>query len=390
MRHATRWGTLVGLLVAGTAGAQAPAIIGAQRAMADTNVAQRSSGSIEIATPDAAYVKVNFSAVDLLPGVVLEVSNPDGSEVYRYTADKRDEFTVDESLGQNGKSSFSAMSISGPVAIVRVLGKGESRAASRVVIGSFYEGYPDPAMPELKARGLLTPRGVAQTKSICGVDDKRDAACYSTGSLPGSRSAPIARLLISGSSLCTGWRVGAGDRMLTNNHCFRTSSQARATEVWFNYQRTTCGGTTNATTTKVAGSSVLRTSSTYDYTLFTVASPSTISGFGFLSLDVRAPVTNEGIFIVQHPAGRPKQIGWTSDRDGSAGCRVNVASATGGATGSDLGYFCDTEGGSSGSPVLARSSGKVIGLHHLGGCTNQGVRIDKIWPQISSYFSGVP
>lgn len=384
------WGASFGLLLSGVAVAQAPAIIGAHRTTQDrpANIAELSNRSTEIATPDAAYIKVNFSEVELPIGYTLEVSNRDGTEVYRYTSGKRDEFTVDESLGQDGKRSFSAMSITGNTAIVRVVGKSESKAAPRVVIGSYFEGYPEDVMPELKSRGLLSR--TPQNKSICGVDDKRDVACYSTTSLPYTKSGPIARLLIGGSSLCIGWRVGSGDRMLTNNHCFTTSSQARATEVWFNYQRSSCGSTTNAATTKVAGSSVLKTNSTLDYTLFTVASPSTISGFGFLSLDVRAPVTNETIFIVQHPAGKPKQIGSISDRDGSVGCRVNVASATGGATGSDLGYFCDTEGGSSGSPVLARSSGKVIGLHHLGGCTNQGVRIDRIWPQISSFFSGVP
>jgi hypothetical protein len=50
----------------------------------------------------------------------------------------------------------------------------------------------------------------------------------------------------------------------------------------------------------------------------------------------------------------------------------------------DLRYACDTEGGSSGSPVLARSTHKVVGLHHCGGgCGgNMGVRIDAILPEV--------
>ena len=51
---------------------------------------------------------------------------------------------------------------------------------------------------------------------------------------------------------------------------------------------------------------------------------------------------------------------------------------------SDVSYYCDTEGGSSGSPVLSRKTDKVIALHHFGGCPNSGVRIDLIYNKIKS------
>lgn len=332
---------------------------------------------------DASYVKVNFDLFDLPPGAQVVVSNPQGTEVYRYGAGSTDDYTVDAELGQDGKYSFSAMSISGPVAIVRVLTREGQRGAegkyAGLRISSYYAGYPEPAVPELEKRGLLQP---GAGKSICGVDDKRDAVCFGNTTTAYQRSLPVARLLIGGRSLCTGWRVGSGDKMFTNNHCFTTSTQAAGTEVWFNYQRTTCGGTTNTVPTKVSGRTVLRTNTTYDYTLFTINNASTVSSFGFLSLDVRAPRVGEGIFIAQHPGGKPKQIATTSDRD-SGSCRVNGLSTT------DAAYYCDTEGGSSGSPVFATSSGKVVALHHLGGCTNQGARIDKIWPGVSTYFGNV-
>ncbi len=55
------------------------------------------------------------------------------------------------------------------------------------------------------------------------------------------------------------------------------------------------------------------------------------------------------------------------------------------------GYLCDTEGGSSGSPVIAASTNNVVALHHLGGCYNKGAHISKIWPLIESHFpNGVP
>lgn len=365
-----------------------PLEIGARR-QAAVELNTKGQTEYRIETPDAAYIKVDFGKLQLAPGAELSVSNADGSEIYRYSSDKRDGYTYDVEAGQDGLSSFAAMSISGPVAIVRLQpGLTSSRTGSSVQVTGYYEGYPEAVLAQLDQQELLG--STESGRSICGVDDKRDVACYGTTTLPYSKHRPIARLLIGGRSLCTGWRVGSGDRMLTNNHCFTTSAQAAGTEVWFNYQRTTCGGTTNATTTKVTGKSVLRTDYTLDYTLYTINNPSTVSSFGYLSLDVRAPVTNEEIFIVQHPGGKPKQIGSISDRDTGNTCRINIASTSGNGTATDAGYYCDTEGGSSGSPVLARSSGKVIALHHLGGCVNKGVRIDRIWPQIQGYFPSVP
>ena len=52
------------------------------------------------------------------------------------------------------------------------------------------------------------------------------------------------------------------------------------------------------------------------------------------------------------------------------------ATADGFIANSDVSYYCDTQGGSSGSPVISRVTNKVIALHHFGGCPNSGVRAD--------------
>ncbi len=335
--------------------------------------------------PDAAFVKVYFDYVDL-QGYAIEVSNADGSERYVYGDQQSSDRTFDVEIGQDGKTSFAAMSITGDTAIVRLLPTGESEKGERayVAISHVLEGYPEGVMSEYANTGLFDGGTDGENnRSICGANDKRPVACYS--GTQATRATAVGRLVLSGGGSCTAWRVSSSNRMMTNNHCFSTSAGVTASEVWFNYQTTTCAGTTTATVTKVSGASLLKTSSALDYSLFTVNNFASISSFGFLGLDVRVPTSGEQIYIPQHPGGRRKELAIASGSDSGGVCRISTASS-----GVNSLYSCDTEPGSSGSPVLASSSNKVINLHHLGGCGNAGVRVSRIWPEISSFFTAVP
>lgn len=348
-----------------------------------------------IQRPGASFIKLHFQNFVLPPGVFVEVSNPEGTEVYRYGRDQRSPYTYAAESGEDGRRSFSAMSISGDTAVIRVEGQrgNINKRLHKVMVDYYMEGYPDGVTMEVPAAslerdGILGKRPIARPESTCGVNERRDVQCWA-GSHPVEfeRSRPVARILINGSSLCTAWRVSDANRMFTNNHCVASSSAIRNTEVWFNYQRNACGGGGNATITKVTGDQLLATDYTLDYTLFTVANFSQIAGFGYFGLDPRAAVDQEVIYIPQHGSGNPKELAIESDQNSGGLCRVDQASVSGRGFLSDIGYFCDTIGGSSGSPVVARSSNRVLGLHHFGGCTNQGVKISEIWPQVSSYFN---
>ncbi|GLZ33295.1 hypothetical protein Lesp02_54830 [Lentzea sp. NBRC 105346] len=306
----------------------------------------------------SGYVKVHFTDVRLMKGDVLTVSNPAGTESYTYTRDLKSSLTA--TIDETG---FWAMSITGSTAVITV-----KSMFSRVRADKITRGFTD---AEFAAR--------PSTQSICGTNDYKDATCYQTSNpTEFKRSGAVAKLLRNGSSLCTSWRVGPNNRMLTNNHCFTSTT---GIEVWFNYQCPTCGGTTSAPVTKVLAASVLKTDRPLDYTLFTVNNFTAISSFGYLELDARVPAVGERMYVVGHPAGKLKKI---SLKDGTANCVVRAVKVNGNVAQSDISYMCDTEGGSSGSPVLSGVSHKVIGLHHFGGCPNQGVRIDLVAAQIGS------
>jgi hypothetical protein len=60
-----------------------------------------------------------------------------------------------------------------------------------------------------------------------------------------------------------------------------------------------------------------------------------------------------------------------------------------------MGYRADTQGGSSGSPVVAHSDNQVVALHHCGSSTiNTGVLIEQVistlGPNLPASALGVP
>src|SRR5690606_18352104 len=133
------------------------------------------------------------------------------------------------------------------------------------------------------------------------------------------------------------------------------------------------------------GERVLATSSDLDYTLFSVNDFAAVERFGSLRLSTGTVRRGEAIYIPQHPAGRPAEIAVESTVDGG-NCVVNDPVYDGYVANSDIAYYCDTEFGSSGSPVLSRDTHEVIALHHFGGCPNSGVNASLIEREIRSFI----
>ena len=331
--------------------------------------------------PGASYVKLHFGRMAMLPGDYLTVSNADGTEAYRYDA---------PGVLQTGSVDKWAMSVTGDTAVLEmhrtadVLGVGTLLGTLGVGVDQVARGFSRTEQARQPEGQLTRPGTTGREESVCGADTSADAVCYrSADPVAYTKSKAIARLLINGTELCTSWRVGPNNRMLTNNHCFTTSAEAYDSEVWFNYQCASCGGYDVFQPTKVWGSKVVSTDHIYDYTLFSVDDFNAVQKFGYLTLDTTRPAKGQELYVPQHPAGEPTRIaGSLGEKAGN--CAVADPNYTGYATGSDVSYYCDTEGGSSGSPVLSRATNKVVALHHFGGCPNSGVRGDLLAARLRS------
>jgi hypothetical protein len=332
--------------------------------------------------PGASYVKVHFSRLLVLPGDRVTVADPAGRESYSYTSRDLD-------------ADAWAMSVTGDTAVVTLehgsldpLGLRGALASLGVTVDRFARGFTatedERAGAEARARKAATVHN-GREESVCGTDDKQDAVCYKTSNpVAYQRSKAVARLLINGVELCTTWRVGPNNRMFTNNHCVSSQYQVSRSEVWFNYECAACGGFAVLPTTKVRGDQLLANDSTLDYALFTVKNFDTVTKFGYLLLDLNKASAGQEVYIPQHPRGRPTMISMRDPGERWGNCAVADPQYDGYGARTDVSYYCDTEGGSSGSPVLSRANNTVIALHHFGGCPNSGVRIDLIYAQLAA------
>ncbi|NJP35496.1 trypsin-like serine peptidase [Micromonospora thermarum] len=332
----------------------------------------RSSRTQVVKHPGAAYIKVHFSSLRLAHGEYVTVSSPDGRESYRY--DRYLNRATGSDYTTDGQPGFWAMSVGGDTAVV-TLHSSRPSGGKAATIDRFWRGYD---RTEIGQYNL-------STLSVCSTDARRDVVCYQS-SHPSeyARSNAVARLLISGGGLCTTWRVGNTNRMLTNKHCISTQSAVSGSEMQFNYQCATCGGANPGPGTKVSGATLYRVSSggssELDYTLYSVNNFSTIQGFGTLYLRTTATSTGTQMYIPGHGDGSPKRLSIYENTQGGARCTVRNANYNTW----NISYSCDTSGGNSGSPVLD-SSHRVIALHHLGGCpSNQGAKSHLIYNEIAS------
>ena len=325
----------------------------------------------QLTHPGATYIALHFRDFHLGRGDYLVVSDLLGNQSY-----------VMEGRGKMSAGTFWARHIKGDTVVLELVTTRHGGGA-----GFTIDQY---------AAGFVS-LGEPPTEAICNTSDLENAVCRSP-SPEYDRGRAVARLLIQGSTLCTGWLASASSHLVTNEHCISSATAALNTDYEFGAEASTCGASNCQLCHPGAvfsGSSFIQDNPGLDYALVQL-SGNPAATYGFLQIDNRTAIVGEEVYLASHPGGRAKELAYTSDKGptGPTGAgtvlSTNEPTCTGGTL--EVGYWNDTEGGSSGSPVLAVSSHKVIALHHCRGDAfncgdpNRGVPIDQICAEICGFL----
>lgn len=149
---------------------------------------------------------------------------------------------------------------------------------------------------------------------------------------------------------CTAFLVSP-NLMLTNQHCIAGRTELESALVDFDFDSKI------AETFDTRLSTIVASDYELDYSLVELVN---VVDRTPLTFDESTAKTGQELLIIQHPGGEPKQVSVDD-------CAVGEQSVKGRSDEqSDFEHLCDTETGSSGSPVIDWNSRSVVGLHHLG------------------------
>lgn len=318
----------------------------------------------------AEFLRVHFDRFSLAEGDYVTVSSPDRTQQWRY-----------EGRGPNGDGDIWAFTIDGDTAVVELHSSRKGGHGYRIDAIAY-------GTSPLGRNVVPVEAPPPYTRTICNQNEFQEAICHhSAGAYDAVMKATAKLTYVNDVGLvktCTGWLVDGSKRnlLMTNNHCIDTKPEVLSLQARFNYHYTDCSNpTTLATTTDYPGKALIKTNTEVysgtgglDYTLLTL-SGNAEDTWGELTPVSQAHSVGEQFYIVGHPGGLPQRVTWWEDTPNVDRCttyfvdRTYVSdSGSGGqsAPNTQMGYICDTVGGSSGSPVVNAGSGKVFGLHHWG------------------------
>merc|ERR1740123_806763 len=168
---------------------------------------------------------------------------------------------------------------------------------------------------------------------------------------------------------CTGWLVkqpsgGKGAIILTAGHC----GQRDRERFYFEYQNKPCGSRSASRSKLCSGKRLDREASLDDYTVYEIpASCQYLQGIKPILLDVGTPPVGEGMYLIGHPRAGPKVLAHMEVHDKGHHCENRNTFLRSGKS-VRARYYCDTEGGNSGSPVFSARTGYAYAIHTHGGC----------------------
>lgn len=258
---------------------------------------------------------------------------------------------------------------------------------------------------------------------LCGRDHTIESACTSNiDPVMHQHAQAIMRLLIHKSAgydaSCTGFLIGCAGHVLTNYHCISNAEEAANTEFEFKAEGQSCsdacrthGGCPGIV--EAFGARLVVANPTLDYVLLQLHDGAAlVAKYGHLhfrpvatlpkpqhlrhaprleggktsylaqgpfpeskaKVPLEDPVqcqTGDAIYIPQHMNGWGKRI--SIEKQGGKNATI-VSTSTFQCGVHGIAYDADTQGGSSGAPVLSRNDHAVLAIHHCGAtCSGTGI-----------------
>lgn len=204
---------------------------------------------------------------------------------------------------------------------------------------------------------------VDKTRKVIGTNQMKMAGCYKTIN-PTFYAKSLAVFVANGGG--TGWNVAGGPYAITNQHVAGDARPA-SLAMKYNYQYPGCqasGPLEDTLTIRSESISVAGNGGSDDWAVmkadplaYEEAGIRQIFGTLVINSDTnKSSLPGTPLFVPQHPWASQKRI--TSLDDNGAPCTI-VA----GGDAKTVHHNCDTDGGSSGSPVINQLDNRVVGLH---------------------------
>lgn len=206
------------------------------------------------------------------------------------------------------------------------------------------------------------------SSSVCGAGEEIISTnCLGDTSLVKSQARATARMMMGG--CCTAWLVKAatanrGALMLSTGHC----GSAQTAQFNFDYVQAACGKPAPSMMT-CSGTKLSVDSARDEHAIYELVKPCVPADAATpILLDIGVPAIGEGMYLLGHPNCRPSLLSHQEVHDKGHHCEVRSVSTWG--TGSQrISYYCDTQGGNSGSPVFSARTGHAFAIHSHGGCS---------------------
>jgi len=230
---------------------------------------------------------------------------------------------------------------------------------------------PLPVFGTKSGSGIFLEKSIIGENSLVDITTIRSDKAYDMALI-------VARVeTLDGSGFCSGSRI-AEDLFMTNYHCWEYGQDR--VQFHMGYEKNA-----NAADQAIFKAiEVLAKSEHFDFAIYRVERKDLNAiDFPIAVLSKQQLEMSMQLLVPGHPAARTKEI------DVSNACVLSRADSFDMHDRLNIQHQCDTEGGSSGSPIMDRQTGHVIGIHwggSGGGPSNHGIPMTAILQEVETNY----